>query len=441
MRYQLTYKNSGGFLLWRMFLGLDSHEYPCQTYGDIAFRTYGSLMRYMVNILQSIQLLFNVGIIIIGNGQALSQIAQFKLCYAICCVIWALCGYVIGQVRTLQKYGWLANAAIWLNVLVIIFTMGVVAHSGVNYNATGGSAGIALGGASVKPNANGTFPPIQTYAGLPPSDVGFTGYLVGLMQAVYAYGGAMLFIEFMAEMRRPRDFWKAMVYAQVFIYVCYIFFGAFVYGFQGQYSVNPAYQGVNPYAWQTVGNVLAVISGLIAAGLYGNIGVKVLYNNLFVEFFEAPPLTTRGGKILWVFIIPIYWTIAFIISAAIPNFFALSSLIAALCIMQFSYTFPPMLHLAYAIRIGAMLPGEGFNPATGQVTLQDRGFKRIIRGFFYGGLTSWRPWMNMFNIIFMLGSAATAALGTYSAIEALIAAFAQPSITAFTCTSPLAPPS
>jgi hypothetical protein len=422
-----------------MFMGLDSHEYPCQTYGDIAFRTYGSLVRHLVNILQSIQLLFNVGIIVIGNGQALSQIAQFRLCYAVCCLIWALCGYVIGQVRTLQKYGWLANAAIWLNVLVIIFTMGVVAHSGVNYAATGGSAGQALGGLSVTQPPNSSYPAIQTYAGLPPSEVGFTGYLVGLMQAVYAYGGAMLFIEFMAEMRRPRDFWKAMVFAQSFIFVCYIFFGAFVYGYQGQYSVNPAYQGVNPYAWQTVGNVLAVISGLIAAGLYGNIGVKVLYNNLFVEFFGAPPLTSRGGKILWVFIIPVYWTVAFIIAAAIPNFFALSSLIAALCIMQFSYTFPPMLHLAYAIKTGAMLPGEGFNPATGQVTLHDRGFKRIIRGFFCGGLTSWRPWMNMFNIFFMLGSAATAALGAYSSIEALIAAFALPSITAFTCTSPLQP--
>jgi hypothetical protein len=433
--------HSGGWLLWRMFLGLDSHEYPCQTYGDIAFRIYGSLMRHTVNILQSIQLIFNVGIIIISNGQALSQISKFKLCYAVCCLVWALCGYIIGQVRTLQKYGWLANAAIWLNVITIIFTMGVVAHSGVNYNATGQAAGTALGGVSVTPLGNTTAgPPVQTYAGLPPSTVGFTGYLVGLMQAVYAYGGAMLFIEFMAEMKRPRDFWKAMICAQVFIFSCYIFFGCFVYGYQGQYSVNPAYQGVSPYAWQTVGNVLAVISGLIAAGLYGNIGVKVLYNNLFVEFFRAPPLTVRRGKLLWVCIIPIYWSIAFIISAAIPNFFALSSLVAALCIMQFSYTFPPMLYLGFAIMTGSQLPGEGFNPTTGQIVRHDRGIKRIIRGFFAGGLTSWRPWVNMFNIIFMLGSAATAALGAYSAIEALIAAFALPSITAFTCTSPLAPP-
>ena len=432
---------SGGFLLWRIFLGLDSYEFPLRTYGDLAFRLYGTTMRHMINILQSIQLIFNVGIIIIGNGQALSQISQFRLCYAICCLIWAIAGFFVGQVRTLQKYGWLANCAIWLNVLIMIFTMAVVAHSDPNYDAIGGSAGTALGGASVTPDANGNNPPIATYAGMPPSTVGFTGALVGLMQAVYAYGGAMLFIEFMAEMKRPRDFWKAMIFAQLFIFSCYLFFGCFIYGFQGQYSVNPAYQGVSPYAWQTVGNVLAVLSALIAAGLYGNIGVKVLYNQLFIEFLKFPPLTSRGGKLIWIGLIPIYWSLAFIISAAIPNFFALSSLIAALCIMQFSYTFPPLLHLGYAIKVGAMLPGEGFDPVTGQLTRHDRGMKRWIRGFFAGGFTSYKLYMNIFNVIFFLGSLATAALGAYSAIEALIAAFSVPSITAFTCTSPLAPPS
>src|SRR5947209_2554370 len=99
-------------------MGLDSHEFPLRTYGDLAFRLYGPAMRHLINILQSIQLIFNVGIIIISNGQALSQISQFRLCYAICCLIWALAGFIIGQVRTLQKYGWLANCAIWLNILV-----------------------------------------------------------------------------------------------------------------------------------------------------------------------------------------------------------------------------------------------------------------------------------------------------------------------------------
>jgi hypothetical protein len=53
---------------------------------------------------------------------------------------------------------------------------------------------------------------------------------------VYAYAGAQLFIEFMAELKRPRDFLKAMWGAQFFIYACYMIYGCYVYYWQGQYS-------------------------------------------------------------------------------------------------------------------------------------------------------------------------------------------------------------
>jgi hypothetical protein len=77
--------------------------------------------------------------------------------------------------------------------------------------------------------------------------------------------------------------------------------------------------------------MLAIASGLIAAALYGNIGIKVIYNNVLMEFFIAPSLLTQRGKLLWVLIVPIYWTIAFILAAAIPDFFGLTNIAAATC--------------------------------------------------------------------------------------------------------------
>ncbi len=115
---------SSGYLLWKMFLGLDSYEFPMRNYGDIAFRVYGTAFRHVVNVLQSIQLLCATGLIIISNGQALSQVSKFKLCYAVCCLIWAVIGFGVGQVRTLQKYGWLANAAVWINLKIMFTSMG-----------------------------------------------------------------------------------------------------------------------------------------------------------------------------------------------------------------------------------------------------------------------------------------------------------------------------
>jgi len=218
-----------------------------------------------------------------------------------------------------------------------------------------------------------------------------------------------------------------------FIYAVYLIYGCYIYHFQGQYSYQLSYQGVSPYGWQVVGNMLAIASGLIAAGLYGNIGIKVLYNNILMDIFKAPPLTTKKGKITWAVIVPIYWTIAFIVAAAIPDFFGLVSVVAAFCIVQFTYSFPPSLALGYMIKKNAMREGEGFDPATGQVTRHDRGLARWSRGFMGGGM--W--YMNMWNIMYLLGSLVTAGLGAYAAIQGLIDAFKKPEVNAFSCTSPL----
>lgn len=190
-----------------------------------------------------------MGVIIVPNGQALSQVSKFKLCYAICSFVFAIAGesrclfllladgtptdiilgFFIGQVRTPQKYGWLANAAIWINVFIIIMTMAVVPGEGPNYHAVQASAGIALGGDLVTADANGNFPPIVHFVRLPPDSRGFTGAVNGLMQAVYASGVAMLFTEFMSEMKRPRDFWKGMICAQGFTYLAYMIYGCFLF--------------------------------------------------------------------------------------------------------------------------------------------------------------------------------------------------------------------
>lgn len=83
----------------------------------------------MVNTLQSIQLIVSVGVIVIGNGESLSQVAKFRLCYAVCCLLWAIAGFGLGQIRTLQKFGWLANVAVFMNLMIMFISMGVMAHS------------------------------------------------------------------------------------------------------------------------------------------------------------------------------------------------------------------------------------------------------------------------------------------------------------------------
>ncbi|KAH7910080.1 transmembrane amino acid transporter protein-domain-containing protein [Hygrophoropsis aurantiaca] len=408
----------GGLLLWWMFLKLDSSRYPVRTFGDLGYRIYGHWFRHVVNILQTIQLIFNVAIIILGNGQGLSQMAKFRLCFSVCNVVWTLGGMILGQIRTLRKFGSVANLAIWMNVLVLIMTMGCVAHMVPNYIA-------------VTPAVTQPYAPVQTVA---LNAQPFETQLTGIMQIVYSYGGAMLFTEFMAEMRRPYDFWKAMAYAQAFIFVVYMFFGLFVYSYQGQYVVNPANQGISSYGLQTATNAISLTAGLIAAALYGNIGIKVIYNYIFTELFNAPPLTSPRGKWLFGGTVIVYWSLAFVIGSAIPQFSNITALVGAACIFQFSYTFPPFMMLGYCMQVDAIEGDSKYddNNPRGARTDTWKTWARWKRALIK------RPLFNLWNFLLTLACLSAAILSAYSAIKAIITGFqGTAAATSFGCHSPV----
>ncbi|KAF9221171.1 hypothetical protein BS17DRAFT_712478 [Gyrodon lividus] len=409
-----------GFLLWHMFMKLDSEKYPLRSFGDLGYRLYGSWFRHLCNILQSLQLIFNVALIILGNGMGLSQMVKFKLCFSVCNVVWTLAGMILGQIRTLQKFGWVANFSIWLNILTLVITMGAVAHTAPNYSAAYAAYGVLSG-------------PVQTLA---INNQPFEPQLNGIMQIVFSYGGAMIFVEFMAEMRRPMDFWKAMALSQVFITVVYMFFGLFVYSYQGQFVINPANQGISLYSLQTVTNAISLIAGIIAAALYGNIGIKVIYQNILVELFGAPQLTVKRGKYLFAVSVIVYWALAFIIGSAIPQFSNISSLVAAVCIFQFTYTFPPFMILGYIIQTNALTgdrPYDVTNPRGSRVDSWKNlsRWSRALRKYFF---------FNLFNLILTLACLSCAILASYSAIKAIVMDFQTgTSGTSFGCRSPLQP--
>ncbi|MCJ1307481.1 hypothetical protein MMC25_001127 [Agyrium rufum] len=421
-----------GYLIWHTFIGLDSYEFPCRNYGDLAFRTWGTTARYTTNIIQALALLLILGQVVIQYGQNISQVSQFKLCYAVCPLLFIVVGFFLTQIRTLKAYGLVANFAVWLNLLVIFISMGVIAHSPPNYGLIFGSSGGVVDPPSVTP-VDGVFPPIRHFGGLPAPNL--VGNINGLLSGVLAYAGAQLFVEFLAEMRRPNDFLKAMWGAQFFIYSVYLIYGLYVYHFQGQYSYQISYQGISSYGWQTACNMVSLIAALIAAGLYGNIGIKVFYNNVLMELFSAPPLITKQGKILYAIIVPIWWVIAYVIAAAIPDYFGFVAVISASCLLNLTYTLPPFLALGYDMQLRAIEADEGFDPNTGVVHRNATQFKRWTRGFFRGGPI--RVGANIWHVIYFFASLAMSGLGMYAAVEGLIEAFASNQVNSFSCKSPL----
>jgi len=113
----------GGQVLWRLYLKLDSEKYPVTCYADLGERTYGKIVRHCFNILQSLQLIFNVGILIIGCGTKLATIIEYKFCYIALCVFWALFGMIGGQIKSFRSFAWFTNVNVFLNIVLMIIMM------------------------------------------------------------------------------------------------------------------------------------------------------------------------------------------------------------------------------------------------------------------------------------------------------------------------------
>jgi hypothetical protein len=114
---------SAGFYLWWIFIEMDSDRYPLRDYGAAFYRVFGPTSRHIINVLQSLQMILTLGSLILGMGQSIAQVSagtSKPVCFVVCLLIFVILGVGLGQVRTLQRLGWLSNFAVWMNVLAVI---------------------------------------------------------------------------------------------------------------------------------------------------------------------------------------------------------------------------------------------------------------------------------------------------------------------------------
>ena len=198
----------------------------------MAFRIYGNWARVIVNFLQSFQFFLTVVLIIVSNGQGLAQMAAgasgdgFLCCKyrrygynllseadfvgSYCCggnlyATWMYSGtdpntttpLLVSEPSSLAKYCCYYYDASYPHInfgleesLLISFDSMVVVHRyPPNYEASLNTFGTPPG-------------PVVTSASWPEGTT-FFDRLNGVMNCVAAYGGATLFNELLAEMRRP----------------------------------------------------------------------------------------------------------------------------------------------------------------------------------------------------------------------------------------------
>jgi len=200
-----------GQILWKLYMALDSERYPIKSYGDIAERTFGPAFRNVVNTVQFLQLGLQVSTFIMLNGHALAVIIDKPFCFMLLNVFVSIIGICGSQMRSLRSLSAFAFFGFFGNMIAFVATL----------------FGMGMFDPANKPPDV----PLITHAWVPPESkaAGWMVQMEGAQIAVFAYAGAFIFTEFMAEMRRPRDFWKAAITAQLLILCMYLFYGMFTY--------------------------------------------------------------------------------------------------------------------------------------------------------------------------------------------------------------------
>jgi len=113
----------------------------------------GSWARHCTSALQAVQLVLNCGLLCLSKGQSLSQISRgpegpnrhAAVCSLLCVMVFALVGCIMGQVRSLKGFGLIANFSVWLNILIMVLSMGFIANSPPNFLSAAASYGISEG--------------------------------------------------------------------------------------------------------------------------------------------------------------------------------------------------------------------------------------------------------------------------------------------------------
>lgn len=114
-----------GWMIWKVFLALDSSRYPMVSFGDPFFRLFGPKCRHFINILQAIQMFLMVTIIMLSQSGILYQLANPdgndpKVCFIGLAVVSLVVCMAGGYMRSLKAIGWFANSAVWINVMTFI---------------------------------------------------------------------------------------------------------------------------------------------------------------------------------------------------------------------------------------------------------------------------------------------------------------------------------
>ncbi|KAL9090896.1 MAG: hypothetical protein Q9165_005104 [Trypethelium subeluteriae] len=245
---------------------------------------------------------------------------------------------------------------------------------------------------------------------VPKAGTTFIAGMNAFMNISYTFIGQITIPSFIAEMKNPRDFPKALWAVTIAEVIVFSLVGSIVYAYTGtQYNVSPAFGSLGNETFLKVSFSFMIPTIIFLGVLYASVSARFVFFSIFQGTVHMGSHTVVGWA-SWALILIVLWILAFIIAEVIPFFADLLSLMSSLFDSFFGFIFWGVAYL----RMRNADYGPGF------WHWKTRGIKGPLGAIFNVILIG-------IGLLFLSG-------GTYASVESIVQGYEQASFGGpFTC--------
>ncbi|ORY24450.1 transmembrane amino acid transporter protein-domain-containing protein [Naematelia encephala] len=183
-----------------------------------------------------------------------------------------------------------------------------------------------------------TLGPVKTSTGLPSPQPGFVAGLNAVLNITFLWIGQILYPSFIAEMREPRDFPKALAALTIMQLILFTIAAAVGYNYMGQYATAPSIGSLSePWARKSAFAFVLVPTVVIGA-IYSNVAAKFVFKRILGNTKHAHSHSAIGWGV-WIGITVGIWAVGFILGNVIPSMGDFLSIMSAAFDSFFGFIF------------------------------------------------------------------------------------------------------
>ncbi|PLB49835.1 amino acid transporter [Aspergillus steynii IBT 23096] len=282
-------------------------RYPhIQSMADAGEVILGPIGREIMGTGQLLLLTFIMASHILTFTVAMNSITDHGTCSIVFGVVSMVISFLICLPRTATKLSYLSVAS-FVSILAAVI--------------------IAMVGVGVKKPWDG---PINATV-----DTSLYKAFLAVCNIVFSFAGNVAFFGFIAELKDPKEYPKALYLLQSIDTSLYVIVSVVIYYYAGDDVASPALGSASPIV-RKVAYGIALPTIIIGGVVSGHIVCKCIYVRIFrnSDRMHKKDLVATGS---WVLITLIAWVIAWIIAEAIPVFSDLLSLVASLFASWFTF--------------------------------------------------------------------------------------------------------